>query len=62
MKQKYIRTEDNDIILFSSFVKHDSFKKLNPISAGFVDFNIKDGNVVLLQYGESDSLNIKSQD
>ncbi|MEO6305476.1 MAG: hypothetical protein ABIP51_20100 [Bacteroidia bacterium] len=56
METKYIRTKDNSIIVFSSALKHNQFSHFNPISAGFIAIN----NSECKCYGESFSLNIKS--
>ncbi len=35
-KQKYVRLRDyNQVIIFSPLLDHDTFRNLNPISAGF---------------------------
>jgi hypothetical protein len=70
LKQKYIRTKDNKIIVFSELNQHDEFKKFEPVSAGFVSFatkKIQSGNQTYYVtdctcYGESVSLNLKSNE
>lgn len=60
-KAKYIRTKNNDIIVFSPALHHSSFKHRDPVSAGFISFGVdKDGNICCRCFGESQSLNLKS--
>jgi len=63
--QKYIRTANDEIIMFPEIKKHSDFKHLNPLSAGFVRFKTtfeeKEGCIITAEcYGESDSLGLKS--
>ena len=61
MKTKYIKTKDNIIIVFSELLQHSEFKRFNPISAGFISINVgEDKNPDCVCYGESISLNLKS--
>jgi hypothetical protein len=58
---KYIRTQDDEIIIFGEIMNHSEFKHWNPKSAGFVSMGIdQNGNPSLSCYGESVSLNLKS--
>ena len=58
---KYIRTKDNEIIIFGEIMQHSDFRNFNPVSAGFISFGInKEGNPTCSCYGESISLNMKS--
>ncbi len=41
LKQKYIRTDKNQIIVFSELMEHKDFKHFNPVSAGFIAIGIK---------------------
>ena len=60
---KYIRTEDNEIIVFGEVLQHKDFENLNPVSAGFISFGIgSDKNPSCTCYGESISLGIKSNE
>lgn len=60
MKTKYIRTDDDIIIVFPELRKHSEFRKFNPISAGFITIGIgRDGEPDCTCYGESDSLGLK---
>jgi hypothetical protein len=60
-KVKYIRTKDNEIIIFGEIMQHRDFRNFNPISAGFISFGInKEGNPTCSCYGESISLGIES--
>lgn len=58
---KYVRTKDNEIIVFGEIMQHSSFKNRQPVSAGFISFGVnKEGNPSCTCYGESISLGIKS--
>jgi hypothetical protein len=58
---KYIRTKDNEIIIFGEIMNHSDFRNFNPVSAGFISFGInKEGNPTCSCYGESFTLNMKS--
>jgi hypothetical protein len=60
-KVKYIRTKDNEIIIFGEIMQHRDFRNFNPVSAGFISFGInKEGNPTCSCYGESISLGIES--
>jgi hypothetical protein len=63
-KAKYIRTKDNEIIVFSELQLHSKFKHFEPISAGFIFFSIDEdrNNPDCICYGESISLGLKSND
>lgn len=63
-KVKYIKTEKNQIIIFSEYHQHSEFKKFNPISAGFVYFDVgtKNGELICKCYGESVSLKLKADE
>lgn len=57
---KYIRTKDNEIIIFGEIMQHKEFKEFDPISAGFISIGVKGGNPDCTCYGESISLHLKS--
>ena len=58
MATKYIKTKDNEIIVFSALLNHSDFKKFNPISAGFILFLTDELGIPNCEcYGESVSLN-----
>ena len=58
MATKYIRTKENEIIIFSALLNNSQFKIFNPISAGFILFTTDElGNPTCECYGESVSLN-----
>ena len=57
-QNKYIRTEDGQIIIFPVSIEHSTFKSLKPITAGFC--TIMGSEVVCL--GESISLDLKSDE
>jgi hypothetical protein len=60
-KVKYIRTKDDEIIIFGEIMQHSDFRNFNPVSAGFISFGINnDGNPTCSCYGESYSLNMES--
>lgn len=60
LKQKYVKTEDNVIIVFSELLQHSEFKRFNPKSAGFISFGTdrETRNPSCTCYGESISLNL----
>ena len=61
MRTKYIKTEDNQIVVFSEYFQHSDFRSKKPTSAGFISFGVgKDGNPSCTCYGESVSLGLKS--
>jgi hypothetical protein len=61
LKQKYVITEHGKIIVFPELIQHSSFRNFNPISAGFIYFGLNEnGNPTCHCYGESYSLNLKS--
>jgi len=70
LKQKYIRTSDDRIIVFSELLQHNQFKHFNPISAGFISISTKKveysgqfhHETDCKCYGESISLNLKSNE
>lgn len=70
LKQKYIRTSDDTIIVFPELHQHKDFKHFNPVSAGFISFftNRIEHNgqphyeTDCLCYGESISLGLKSNE
>ena len=60
-KVKYIRTKDNEIIIFGEIMQHSDFRHFNPVSAGFISFGInKEGNPTCSCFGSSFSLNLDS--
>ena len=62
MATKYIKTKDKKIIVFSGLNIHSDFADFNPVSAGFINFNIDKNNEVKCEcYGNSISLNLKSE-
>jgi len=62
-KAKYIKTKNNDIIVFGEQMMHSDFKHMNPISAGFIYFGInKEGNPTCSCHGESISLRLASDE
>jgi hypothetical protein len=57
MATKYIKTKDNEIIVFSELQNHSEFRRFEPISAGFINFTTDDiGNPTCECYGQSISL------
>jgi hypothetical protein len=62
-KAKYIKTEDNDIIVFGEQLMHSDFKHMNPVSAGFIYFGIDNyGSPTCSCHGESISLRLASDE
>jgi len=60
---KYVRTSNNEIIVFTELIQHKYFKDWEPISAGFISFSAdKNGEVFCKCYGESVSLKLKSME
>jgi len=62
---KYIRTSEDNIVIFPCTMVHSMFKSLNPVSAGFIKIHNKpdDSGIIDVScecYGESVSLNLKS--
>jgi hypothetical protein len=55
-KQKYIKLEDNSIIIFPMIIQHSAFKELKPITAGFCYIYEEE----VCCFGESFSLGIKA--
>ncbi len=63
LKTKYVRTKENRIIVFSELNQHSEFKSFEPVSAGFISIGVgSDGNPDCTCYGESVSLNLKSNE
>ena len=56
IKHKYVKTANNEIIVFPLRIQHDTFEYLNPVSAGFI--TILKGNVTC--NGRSETLCIDS--
>ena len=62
-KVKYIRTKDDEIIIFGEIMQHSDFRNLQPVSAGFISFGInKEGKPTCSCYGRSVSLNLDSNE
>ena len=62
MATKYIKTKDKKIIVFSGLNNHSDFINFNPVSAGFINFNIDEHQRVKCScYGSSFSLQLKSE-
>jgi hypothetical protein len=60
---KYIKTNDKKIIVFSGLNNHSDFEKFNPVSAGFIRFEIDiEGNANCICYGKSISLQMDSDE
>lgn len=60
MKQKYIITCTNEVVIFADSIQHKEFKHLKPVAAGFCVIN-PDKKIVLC-FGESISLDLKSRE
>ena len=61
---KYIKTKDDEIIVFPASIFHSDFKSWQPKSAGFISFGVsqKTGNPTCRCYGESISLGLPSHE
>ena len=58
---KYIITKNEQIIIFDELFNHSDFRSFDPIRAGFISFGVnKEGNPSCSCYGDSFSLNMKS--
>lgn len=62
MDVKYIRTKNDDIIVFSATIMHKEFIDWQPKSAGFIQFYVADGKQTCHCYGESISLGLASDE
>jgi hypothetical protein len=60
IKVKYIKTKNNQIIVFSELQNHSDFKNYDPISAGFISIGINNNNVTCNCFGKSISLGLNS--
>lgn len=61
MTAKYIKTNNNQIIVFPASMYHTDFRHFEPISAGLIAFGVDaEGNPSCTCYGESVGLNLKS--
>lgn len=60
-KVKYIKTDNDEIIVFSELLQHSRFRGFNPVSAGFISIGANGRYDPTIQcYGESVSLGLKS--
>jgi hypothetical protein len=59
-KVKYVRTKDDIIIIFPEYYQHSNFKFMKPVSAGFINFYVKNNRIDVDCYGDSVSLDLKS--
>ena len=64
LKQKYIVTDQNVMIVFSELMTHDEFRMFHPKSAGFISIGAENEDEYALPtvvcHGESISLRLKS--
>jgi len=59
---KYVRTENDKIIVFPKTIQHSEFKSFNPVSAGFIKIGMgKNHTTTCSCYGESLTLGLKSK-
>jgi len=58
MKVKYVKLQSGEVIMFPPVIEHDTFKYLNPITAGFCCI----GNDKVECFGESYSLKLKADE
>lgn len=58
---KYIRTDNDQIIMFPETMKHEQFKQFNPQSAGFVKMKVDAEGIIHAECsGRSNSLDMES--
>jgi len=63
MKVKYIKTDQDEIVVFRHTIEHSEFKRWNPVSAGFIAFGADGKHEPTVKcYGESISLKLKSDE
>lgn len=63
MDVKYIRTKNDDIIVFSATIMHKEFEDWQPKSAGFIRFFVDENeNPSCHCYGKSISLGLDSHE
>lgn len=66
LKQKYIRTVEDRIIVFSELLQHSDFARWKPVSAGFISIRATtvDGypETTCTCYGESVSLRLQADE
>lgn len=58
---KYVRTSNDDIVVFPASMEHAKFKHLNPVSAGFIQFYVENNKIKCECYGKSFSLDIEAK-
>lgn len=59
---KYIRTKDDQIIVFGEYYQHSEFARFEPISAGFIAIGADGRHEPTCScYGESVSLKLQSK-
>lgn len=62
-KTKYVRTENDEIIVFPEMIPHSTFAHRKPVSAGFIEFKTDAaGKVVCECSGHSVGLDLMSQE
>ena len=59
-KAKYIRTVEDEIIVFPMRMKHTDFRKFDPISAGFIELDYDGNKIVFKCTGKSIGLKLES--
>jgi len=63
MRVKYIRTKNDEIIVFSELQQHSDFRMFEPVSAGFISIGAPNKHEPdCTCYGESVSLKLKSDE
>ena len=71
MKAKYVKLDHGEIVIFPEMLQHKDFREvhhdagflhedLHPVSAGFIEFFVNDGQMDCDCFGESISLGIHS--
>jgi hypothetical protein len=60
-RTKYIKSEDDRIIIFPENIHHSVFKHFKPKSAGFITFDVNKDKPSCTCYGQSFSLGLYSE-
>ena len=61
MRVKYVKTKDNEIIVFSELLQHSEFRGFEPVSAGFISIGATGKHEPTIScYGKSISLDLPS--
>jgi len=61
-RAKYVRLQNDDIIIFSQGKNHSDFEYMNPKTAGFIQIYAEDDQPRCACFGKSDSLGLESDE